>query len=159
MKIILKIIVFLILILIFVVFDRIRIPENQEEIAQIAQKVLEEKNIEPKNDLNVDGCTLWPDKFIGIDISKPCIEHDVYYWLGGTEEERLLADQKLKDSTNELVPYLGNIMYLGVRIGGDPNIPVGWRWGYGTSETTYRSELNQFITSIDSWLNPKTIKI
>ncbi len=32
---------------------------------------------------------------------------------------------------NNKTNIMGNIMYIGVRIGGSPWLPTPWRWGYG----------------------------
>ncbi len=76
-----------------------------------------------------DGCSVWPDDPRYVDC---CVEHDIFYWCGGTPEQRLAAD----DAFGECVAAasssgLGSSLRLGVRIGGHPVIPVPWRWGYG----------------------------
>jgi protein tyrosine phosphatase (PTP) superfamily phosphohydrolase (DUF442 family) len=82
-----------------------------------------------------DGCSLFPDGTIK-DRTKwcaCCLSHDIAYWQGGTADERKKADEALRDCvldrTND--KGLAETMYLGVRAGGHPAFPVGYRWGYG----------------------------
>ena len=86
-------------------------------------------------DFESDGCTLFPDRsFVGKnDWSECCFEHDIAYWKGGTREERLKADQALRDCVLEKTgnPHLAGLMYRGVRCGGSPCYPTWYRWGYG----------------------------
>lgn len=81
-----------------------------------------------------DGCTGFPDGLPG----KPavwrhcCIQHDRRYWAGGTAEDRMAADRDLKECViAEGAPDIAATMYLGVRFGGLPCWPTGYRWGYG----------------------------
>ena len=61
-----------------------------------------------------------------------CVEHDKAYWRGGSYQERLVADQKLRDCVAETgQPFIGEIMLGGVRAGGSPFFPTDYRWGYG----------------------------
>jgi hypothetical protein len=82
-----------------------------------------------------DGCTLYPD-------GKPgdprlwcdcCFAHDITYWRGGTEAERLRADEALRACMLERTgdPRIATMMYEGVRLGGSPAFPDWYRWGYG----------------------------
>jgi protein tyrosine/serine phosphatase len=81
------------------------------------------------------GCSLFPDGTIK-DRNKwcdCCVSHDIAYWQGGTAAERKRADEALRgcvqDRTND--KSLAELMYLGVRAGGHPAFPAGYRWGYG----------------------------
>ena len=82
-----------------------------------------------------DGCSLFPDsdQLTQMDWCSCCFEHDKAYWRGGTEAERIIADQQLKqcviDKTNN--PTLADVMYEGVRFGGSPYFYTWYRWGYG----------------------------
>ena len=84
-----------------------------------------------------DGCTLFPNRSLidEDDWCECCFEHDIAYWKGGTEEERLIADEALRqcvlDRTGDEV--LANLMFEGVRFGGNPQFPTWYRWGYGWS--------------------------
>lgn len=89
------------------------------------------------SDFSSDGCSLFPDRSLinNQDWCDCCLEHDIAYWQGGTEEERLAADTALRDC---VVAKTGNIelaemMFLGVRAGGSPWFYNWYRWGYGWS--------------------------
>ncbi|MDH5517725.1 MAG: hypothetical protein OEY36_07890 [Gammaproteobacteria bacterium] len=81
-----------------------------------------------------DGCSAFPN---GTTKQKDlwlacCIEHDKYYWLGGSYEERLNADQRLQRCVaRNGEPDIAMLMMLGVRLGGSPYWPSTFRWGYG----------------------------
>ncbi len=86
-------------------------------------------------DFTSDGCSLFPDG----NAQDPklwcecCYQHDVAYWRGGTQAERLHADEQLrtcvKAKTGDAV--LAQTMFAGARSGGAPVFPTGYRWGYG----------------------------
>ena len=83
---------------------------------------------------STDGCTMFPNGVpkhddLWLDC---CVKHDHKYWMGGTRAERLKADVELRDC----VAAVGDsesaeLMLKGVRVGGTPYLPTGWRWGYG----------------------------
>lgn len=82
-----------------------------------------------------DGCSLFPDgtikdRNLWCDC---CLEHDIAYWRGGTEEERIKADEALKSCVEKKTgsPELAQVMYQGVRLGGSPAFLTWYRWGYG----------------------------
>ncbi len=84
-----------------------------------------------------DGCSRWPDGAINNPDSWKtcCFEHDVSYWMGGTEEEKEAADQQLSQCVGKRsVKTAGWIMYAGVKIGGSPSFDTPYRWGYGWKE-------------------------
>ncbi len=70
-----------------------------------------------------------------------CLIHDMFYWVGGSFEERLHADRFLRTCVTETGhPEVAQSMFLGVRVGGSPFVNTPWRWGYGWSEIRgYRS--------------------
>ena len=75
-----------------------------------------------------DGCTLFPDG----DWRPCCAAHDYWYAKGGGYQERLEADRDLRDCVADGGrPVVAWIMYAGVRLGGSPWVPFGWRWGKG----------------------------
>ena len=82
-----------------------------------------------------DGCSLFPDASLinQDDWCECCFEHDIEYWKGGTQQERQVADDRLKQcvytKTNNEV--LANILHQGVRFGGSPYFYNWYRWGYG----------------------------
>ena len=81
-----------------------------------------------------DGCSSFPDgtyKQQTIWLSC-CIEHDRAYWKGGTYDERKEADKALKVCIKNVgEPEIANLMLAGVRVGGTPYLPTGFRWAYG----------------------------
>jgi hypothetical protein len=82
-----------------------------------------------------DGCSLFPDgSFKQKDLwCDCCVVHDVAYWQGGSDAQRLAADKKLRacvlSKTHNSV--LAELMYQGVRVGGAAVFPNWYRWGYG----------------------------
>ena len=64
-----------------------------------------------------------------------CFEHDIAYWMGGTEEERLAADIALRECVLQKTgnAELAELMFQGVRAGGSPYFYNWYRWGYGWS--------------------------
>lgn len=87
------------------------------------------------HDFTSDGCSLFPDGTFGNGTlwCDCCFRHDITYWSGGTKEERLRADEILRDCVLERTnnTALAKMMYWGVRVGGHPIFPVWYRWGYG----------------------------
>jgi hypothetical protein len=86
-------------------------------------------------DFTSDGCSLFPDgsvkdRALWCDC---CLAHDITYWRGGTREDRKRADEVLRDCVLARTgsKALANLMYDGVRVGGDPAFPAWYRWGYG----------------------------
>lgn len=81
-----------------------------------------------------DGCSKWPE---GTNDNPEawlecCYEHDISYWMGGTEKERLDADLELRACvTEKFSEWMGFLMYYGVRTGGRPGFDTSYRWGYG----------------------------
>lgn len=82
-------------------------------------------------EFTTDACSIFPNKIKGIDITDICIEHDMAYWAGGTEEQRLLADKRLRREANSRVDHLGDVMYWLFRFTGNSKFPTPWKWGYG----------------------------
>lgn len=81
-----------------------------------------------------DGCSLFPDgsPITLKDWLQCCEQHDFSYWMGGTKEDRKLADSELKSCVKTKGhPITAGIMYLGVRVGGSPKFSSKFRWGYG----------------------------
>jgi hypothetical protein len=61
-----------------------------------------------------------------------CVTHDCAYWAGGNSALRVYADRDLLVSMIQRgYPIIGFAMYVAVRIGGVPWLPLPWRWGYG----------------------------
>jgi hypothetical protein len=84
---------------------------------------------------STDGCSLFPDgTFSDKDKWQDCcIEHDIAYWKGGTEQDRLDADLELKRCIFERTgdAMLAQTVYDAVRTWGSPIFPAWYRWGYG----------------------------
>ena len=75
-----------------------------------------------------DGCSWWPDG----DYRDCCQTHDYAYWCGGSREARAAADDALRMCVAEKRGAVyGRLMWLGVRAGGHPVVPLYFRWGYG----------------------------
>ncbi len=83
----------------------------------------------PEERFVTDGCSLWLDG----DWSEPCcVEHDELYWCGGSASERAAADAALRQCVDERAGgFVAQLMWVGVRAGGHPLFPTGYRWGYG----------------------------
>ena len=94
-----------------------------------------------------DGCSLFPDRSLinSDDWCDCCVEHDIAYWQGGTETQRLAADQALRDCVLEKTSdeALAEMMYQGVRFGGSPYFYNWYRWGYGWSYERNYQELTE----------------
>jgi hypothetical protein len=81
-----------------------------------------------------DGCSLFPDGTYEQQSlwMECCIRHDIAYWQGGTQEQRLAADEALEACVSRVgEPEIAKLMLTGVRIGGSPYFPTWYRWGYG----------------------------
>lgn len=127
-KIILGVILVLILAFSVVYFDQRFEPNDIKKLRELANS---QTDVLPPKEFTTDGCSLWPNSFFGSGFTDVCIEHDIKYWKGGSAEERKMADNELKEGVNERVPFMGSLMYFGVRIFGHPIVPAPWRWGYG----------------------------
>ncbi len=83
-----------------------------------------------------DGCSMFPDGTYKQQSlwMECCIRHDIAYWQGGTEQQRLDADQALQQCVSQVgEPEIARVMLAGVRVGGSPFFPTSYRWGYGWS--------------------------
>lgn len=78
-----------------------------------------------------DGCSRFPD----FDVFDCCYAHDERYFFGGSLKERRAADKALyscvKSRRGKGHKLLAGVMYLGVRLGGLPFLPLPFRWGFG----------------------------
>jgi hypothetical protein len=104
-----------------------------------------------------DGCSRWPDDgWVAC-----CIAHDIAYWCGGSDQDRLDADRELMRCVNGRTDSLGGILYAGVRLGGLPWLPTPWRWGYGWDnwpagyEKTQSPPVHKLLEALDVY---KTIE-
>lgn len=82
-----------------------------------------------------DGCSMFPDgTHAEKDLwSECCMEHDIAYWRGGTEEDREEADERLREcvviKTGDR--KLAQTIFNAVQTWGAPIYPSKYRWGYG----------------------------
>ncbi|WP_057831042.1 hypothetical protein [Colwellia sp. TT2012] len=81
-----------------------------------------------------DGCSSFPDgtlkdKELWLSC---CTAHDFSYWMGGTYQARVEADELLRQCVSNVgEPFIAELMLVGVRVGGTPYLPTKFRWGYG----------------------------
>lgn len=81
-----------------------------------------------------DGCSAFPNGTLQHQQLwlACCTAHDYAYWQGGTYDERLAADNALKQCVAAVgEKQIADIMLAGVRVGGTPFLPTRFRWGYG----------------------------
>jgi hypothetical protein len=97
-------------------------------------------DILPPKEFKSDGCSgglswIWK-KLSG----KPpvfedcCFQHDQLYHWGGNWKDRLYADWELLKCVwnfGKLYKPLSVIIFIAVRLFGNPIIKFGWNWGYG----------------------------
>lgn len=92
-----------------------------------------------------DQCTFWPDSSFSKDWSHCCVQHDLYYWAGGSEKARESVDQELKSCIQESSgPLNARLMFLGVRLGSLSPVKFGGKqwgnaWGNDVRKTHLRS--------------------
>lgn len=113
-----------------------------------------------------DGCSMYPDGTIHEPYmwAHCCFVHDISYWMGGTRDEREIADEELMACVGETTHLThGQIVELGVRAGGAPYSIWPWRWGFGHGEIRpygplTREEVEQvaqksgtILMEIESW--------
>ena len=110
--------------------------KNKEELIESAHFICEGSvGDAPPKEFTSDACSLWPNA----SWSTCCVSHDYKYWCGGDRDARRDADEELLSCVNNVVPYIGSVMYIGVRLGGLDIWPVPWRWGYGYIWPKYQS--------------------
>ena len=93
-----------------------------------------------------DGCSLFPDgTFEQNELwLSCCTAHDLAYWQGGTYEQRLDADNELRQCVAKVgEPQIANLMLAGVRVGGSPYFPTSYRWGYGWPYSRFYKPLTE----------------
>lgn len=86
-------------------------------------------------DFTSDGCSMSPDGVVvgRLEYVPCCVEHDVAYWAGGTQEQKSAADLRLRQcvlekSNNE---FVADVYYQAVRVAGGPYLPTPFHWAYG----------------------------
>ncbi|SFC60633.1 hypothetical protein [Pseudoalteromonas denitrificans] len=91
-----------------------------------------------------DGCSGFPDGTLKQNKLwlTCCKNHDFDYWKGGTYQQRLASDKRLKVCVSDVnEPEIALLMLAGVRVGGSPLLPTNFRWGYGWSYPRLYGEL------------------
>lgn len=94
-----------------------------------------------------------------------CFVHDLHYWIGGTETERKNSDLELqqcvKNSGSSVDAFL---MYIGVRMGGEPG-EASYSWGYGWTikrdyQKIYPRDIQHAVKLLESskYNNKETLK-
>lgn len=111
-----------------------------------------------------DGCTLFPNGTV--ENNKLwlhcCVAHDIDYWKGGTQQQRLASDKRLQACVTRLgEAEIATLMLVGVRIGGSPYIPTPYRWGYGWPYARFYNPLssaeNQLVKQYLQNVTPQLI--
>ncbi len=120
--------------------ERLTLPPTTSQMELESVEFLSTSNKPtPNKPFSQDGCSLFFDSLLWHDFTRPCLNHDIRYWAGGSLEERKGADLALKDEiehTGPLGPILAPIMYAWVRAFGNSPIAkaVDAHWGYGWDE-------------------------
>ncbi len=97
----------------------------------------------PAGRFTSDGCTWAPDTIGTVNLRSICVAHDYRYWLGGTEEEKLEADEELRDEIRAKGLFLtAAVYYRFVRAFGGRHWPASpmpnrHHWGYGWPKDDY----------------------
>ena len=95
----------------------------------LAERILADP---PDKPFQSDGCSSWPDEWQEVDMYEDCFLHDIEYWCGGSEADKLIADLQLAMGiARKGAPKMAEIMFNGVRVGGVDWLPTPWRWGVG----------------------------
>ncbi len=124
-----------------------RIIESAKKRLEMAKTVepIEEPSDNYLKPFETDGCSISPDSSLTSKKSylPCCIQHDYNYWLGGSESDRLNADQTfyacMKTVASTLTAYS---YYRAVRISGGPRTGLPFKWGYGWSKNRLWKEIN-----------------
>lgn len=109
-----------------------------------------------------DGCSLFPNGTITQNTLwlSCCTAHDVDYWQGGTYQERIDADQALKQCVAKVGhPEIAKLMLTGVRVGGTPYLPTSFRWGYGWPYPRFYVSLTKKEREQVNQLKPRNIQV
>lgn len=79
-----------------------------------------------------DGCSHWPDEWRGKNFTRCCIKHDIEYWVGGSSDERFIADCELAICVTKITGHkMAETMLIGVRAGGSAFWNEPYSWGFG----------------------------
>ena len=97
-----------------------------------------------------DGCSSFPDgtlkqKQLWLSC---CVAHDKSYWVGGSYQQRVDADNELEACVEKVgEKAIAKLMLAGVRVGGSPYWPTSFRWGYGWDYPRGYQELTEEETA------------
>ena len=92
-----------------------------------------------------DGCSV-PSVLRPVDpveteaVRASCVAHDEAYYYGGSEDDRLRADERLHTAliAAGMAPWRARLYYVGVRLGGGPEWRVkGVSWSFGAEYFQY----------------------
>ena len=91
------------------------------------------KAFHPDKSFVFDGCSCWLNTWNDKPIYKACFIHDVRYFVGGTELERLEADTELMLNIAHMLQNtrMAEIMFHGTRVGGTEWAKQSFSWGFG----------------------------
>ncbi len=96
-----------------------------------------------------------------------CLQHDVIYWQGGTQQQRRDADEALNQCVADTgATFRAFLMWLGVRVGGSAKINTSWSWGYGWNldrgygplEQAEKNQVDQGLAIVPANLNDVVTK-
>lgn len=94
-----------------------------------------------------DGCTMAADGLPGGKVSwrSCCVEHDLWYWVGGQKQSRLKADKNLKKCIErKSSKIIAEIYYLGVQFGKlSPFKLSGRQWANAWSDRVEYKKLSE----------------
>jgi len=122
-------------------------PNNIKDI--YIRDVKTKKVAKLKNELlpfKTDGCSYFPDGTLTNNKKwlNCCIDHDKSYYKGGTKNQKLIADKKLKNCVKNLgYPNIAKLMFFGVQLAGDAKYDTPYRWGYGWKINRYYDKINE----------------
>ncbi len=107
---------------------------------------------QPPHPFTTDGCSCVPDGYW----AECCVAHDIAYWCGGSAADRRRADAAFGECVSDHAgAALGFIMRSGVRVGGIPWQPAGYRWGYGWDGIIGYEEVGSGLSGADEDLPPR----
>lgn len=100
-------------------------------------KAVDSKVINP---FTTDLCTFYKEG----SWSHCCLKHDLYFWAGGTKDERKDVDLELKECVKQAGGKVNaDIIYLGVKLGSLSPLKIkGKQWGNAWSRKVRNTPLN-----------------
>ncbi len=88
-------------------------------------------------EFKTDYCTFYPNGslFNRNAWKHCCLEHDIYYWVGGSKKRQFSVDLKLRECVRSTgYDLIANMMYYGVRAGHYSPVKIKYDWGWGRVE-------------------------